>query len=203
MSQGHPPHQGQYQQPQYPQQQNQQQQQQQQYQQQQYQQQQPAGGGMQVPGMDPKGQQLMAEIKMLPGEQAIYSIAADGYFISSHPIAKAFAKLQAFMVTITGGHIRIYLVVTNQRVLLVESRQMWCGATRVRAVNSIALASLAEAGSAKETMWCCIHTRLIHIESKTQRYNMIAKKIDDNALREFVANLSAVMISNVQARTST
>jgi hypothetical protein len=79
----------------------------------------------------------------------------------------------------------------------------WCGVRRVKGVNAIALASVAECGWAKETQMCCIHSRVVHLETKTQRHTLVIKKLKDDGLRQFVANLSAVMVSNVQSRTST
>lgn len=60
-----------------------------------------------------------------------------------------------------------------------------------------------EAGSGKDTQWCCIHSRSVHLETKTQRHNLVIKKLNDQALREFVRNLSAVMVANVHGRTAT
>jgi hypothetical protein len=161
----------------------------------------------QTPGMaalGPKGQQLLSEgIIMLPGEQIVYTIQADGYYVGTLPIQKLIAQLMAFVTTITGGHIRIFLVITNMRVLLLESRQVFCGATRVRAFNAMALASVLEAGSRKETQSCCFHTRTVYIESKTQKHQLVIKKLGDDGLKDFVANLSAVLVANAKSGTAT
>lgn len=171
---------------------------------------QPAGGlppGNHNPralqGLGPKGQQLLQSVTLLPNESLQYAIMADGYFIGTHPIQKLIASIVAMLTTLTGGHLRIFLIVSNQRILLLQSRQQWCGWTRVKGVNAIALGSLAEAGSGKETQFCCIHSRFVHIETKTQRHQMVIKKLGDSDLQEFVSNLSAVLVANVQARTAT
>ena len=39
--------------------------------------------------------------------------------------------------------------------------------------------------------------------AKTQRYSLVIKKLGDPALRQFVAQLSAVVLANAQQRTST
>lgn len=153
--------------------------------------------------LSPAAAKMVAELDLLPGEVIHYSIQGDGFFMGSNPLAKAVAAIQSFMVTITGGHIRVFVVITNQRVLMLQSMQTFCGMSRVRGINAIALASLAEAGSGKETQMCCVHTRTVHLETKTQRHNLVIKKLDDQALREFVRNLSAVMVANVHARTAT
>jgi hypothetical protein len=159
---------------------------------------------MQQPApLSPAASQMIAELDLLPGEVIHYSIQGDGFFMGSNPLAKAAAAIQSFVVTITGGHIRVFVVITSQRVLLLQSMQTFCGMSRVRAINAIALASLMEAGSGKDTQWCCIHTRSVHLETKTQRHNLVIKKLDDRALRDFVRNLSAVMVANVHGRTAT
>lgn len=148
-------------------------------------------------------QKMLAEVELLPGEVLHYSIQGDGFFLGSNPLVKFAALVGAFFVALTGGHIRVFLFVTNLRVLLIESRQALCGFTRIRKISAISLASLAEAGSGKETQWCCVNTRVIHIESKTQRYTIVIKHLDDRALREFVQTMSSVMIANAYARTTT
>jgi hypothetical protein len=153
--------------------------------------------------LGPKGQLLLQEVTLLPDESIQYAIMADGYFLGTHPIAKLVATIQAFVTTITGGHIRVFLLVTNKRILMLESRQVWCGWARVRHVNAIALASLMETGAGKETQFCCVHSRFVHIETKTQRHQMVIKKLGDAELRDFVANLSAVLVSNVDERKAT
>jgi hypothetical protein len=148
-------------------------------------------------------QAIMKEVDLLPGEQVQYTIQGDGYFLGTNPALKAIAVFQAAMVKLTGGHIRIFIIVTNQRVLLANSFSQCCGVKRMKGVNAIALASVAECGWAKETQMCCVHSRVVHLETKTQRHTLVIKKLKDDGLRQFVANLSAVMVSNVQNRTST
>lgn len=148
-------------------------------------------------------QQMITEVDLLPGEVIHYSIQGDGFFLGSNPIAKAVAAFQSFITTITGGHIRVFVVITNLRVLLLQSEQALCGFRRLRGINAIALASIAEAGSGKDTQWCCIHTRTVHIQSKTQRYTLVIKKLDDKALRDFVRNLSNIVVTNVHTRMAT
>jgi hypothetical protein len=67
----------------------------------------------------------------------------------------------------------------------------------------MALASVLEAGSRKETQGCCFHTRTVHIESKTQKHQLVIKKLGDDGLRDFVANLSAVLVNNARSGTAT
>lgn len=148
-------------------------------------------------------QQMMGEVDLLPGEQIHYSIQGDGFFLGSNPLAKAIAAMQATMVKLTGGHIRVFIVITNLRVLLLQSEQALCGFRRLRGINAIALGSILEAGTGKDTQWCCIHTRTVHIQSKTQRYTLVIKKLDDRALRDFVRNLSSIVVTNVHARLAT
>lgn len=212
---GYPPQQYQQQQP-YPD--PYQQQQQQQYDQQQYQYQQPQqphqpqqdfsqlGSGdhdpMAMQRLGPKGQKLLADIAFLPGESIQYVAAADGYFIGANPMLKLMATIGAFLTTITGGYLRIFLIVTDQRLLLINATQQWCGWMRKRAIHAVALASIAECGSSRETQCCCIHSRFVNVETKTQNHQLVVKKFRDPDLKEFVAQLSAVIVANVQARTA-
>ena len=158
---------------------------------------------MMQPQLSPAAQQMLQEVDFLPGETLQYSIQGDGLFLGNNPMLRLMAMIQSLMITITGGHVRVFLMVTNQRILMMNSTQAFCGFMRVRNVSAIALASLAEAGWAKDTQYCCIHARSVHIESKTERHTLVIKGLGDQALREFVANLSGVMIANSQRRTAT
>ncbi len=160
---------------------------------------------MNLPALNltPQQQKLMQMVDLLPGEAPAYTIQGDGFFIGSNPLQKAAAAMAATLVKLTGGHIRVFVVITNQRILLIESRQMWCGCMQIKGVQAIALAALAEAGWARETQWCCIHSRAVHLESKTQRYSLVIKHLKDQHLREFVSQLSQVMLQNVAQRTAT
>ncbi len=158
---------------------------------------------MAQPNLNPAAQQMLTEVDFLPGESLHYSIQGDGFFLGSNPLLKAIAAWQGFITKITGGHVRVFVMITNQRILLLQSTQALCGFMRVRKVNAIALASLAEAGWAKETQWCCIHSRAVHLQSKTERTTLVIKNLGDVALREFVSTLSAVMVANSQRRTAT
>jgi hypothetical protein len=74
---------------------------------------------------------MLGEFDLLPGEQIVYTIQGDGFFLGANPAAKAIAAIQATLVRLTGGHVRIFVVVTNHRIVLVESRQAFCGVRRV------------------------------------------------------------------------
>ncbi len=169
----------------------------------------PQGGfGGPPPGAMARGSvQIPAGIEdcfdFLPGEVLTATVMADGFFLGTNPAQKLIAAWMGFVTKITGGHIRIHVLVTNQRIVLVQSTQAFCGFTRVRGVNSIALGSLARAGWAKETQWCCIHTRLMELESKTQNYTLVIKRLNDAALREFVATMSATVTANALSGTET
>ena len=153
---------------------------------------QPAGG----PAMNERTQEALAQIDLLRDEKIVYTLQADGFFLGVHPIAKAIAAFQAFVIALTGGYIRIFLVVTNQRVLVIKATQVWCGFGRSRAVSAIALAGIKEVGSSKDTTFCFVHTRTIQVQAMTQLYNLVVKKLSDQEIRDFVTNLSAVIVAN-------
>ena len=143
-----------------------------------------------------KLKKAMVDVELLDGEEIANTWQADGFFLGTNPAAKAIALFMAFLVKLTGGHIRIFLVLTNRRLLLVQSQAVWCGCQRVRGVNTIALTSVKEAGIGKETQWCCINSRVIHVESMTQRYSMIVRKFGDQDLRSFLSVMSQMIIAN-------
>jgi len=149
-----------------------------------------------APVANPRVQEALAQVDLLASEQVVYTLQADGFFLGSNPMLKLFAAIASMIVTLTGGYIRIFLIVTNQRVLFIKATQVWCGWGRVRGVNSIALPGIKEVGSTRETQACCINTRTIQIQSLTQRYNLVVKRIGDQEIRNFVTNLSAVIVAN-------
>lgn len=147
---------------------------------------------------DPKFQKTVANVEMLPGEQVFFAFKADGYFLGANPLLKLFAKMQSFFVKITGGFIRVYLMVTNKRVILVQANQIYCGMATASNINAIGLASIREVGMSKVTQLCCIHTRSVHLQSLTQPHSFVVTKLGDEAMRDFVSNLSAVLVSNAE-----
>jgi len=144
---------------------------------------------------NPRVQEALSQVDLLAGEQVVYTLQADGFFLGALPILKMIAALQAFILTVTGGHIRIFLVVTNQRLLVIKSMGAFCGMSRVKSVHTIALAGVKEVGSAKETHMCCVNTRTVQVQSLTQRFNLVIKKLGDQEIRHFVTNLSAVIVA--------
>ncbi len=148
------------------------------------------------PAGNPRLQEALSQVDMLQGEQIYYTLQADGFFIGANPLLKMMAAITAFLVAITGGHIRIFLVVTNQRLIVLKSTQVWCGCGRAKAVHTIALAGVKEVGSAKETQLCFVHTRTVQVQSLTQQFNVVVKKLGDNEIRQFVTNLSAVLVAH-------
>lgn len=157
--------------------------------------------GPPAPAHNPKVQEALGQVDLLHGEQVVYTLQADGYFLGANPLAKMIAAFQAFIVTLTGGHIRIFLVVTNQRLLLLKSQQFWCGCARVKQVNAIALAGVKEVGSKRETQMCCVNTRTVQVQSLTQLHNVVIKKLGDQEIRHFVTNLSAVLVAHTARAT--
>lgn len=147
--------------------------------------------------LTPQAQKAMSDVDLLPGETIERVFQADGFFLGTNPLLKAMAAIQSFLVTITGGHLRIFLVVTNKRVLMVQSQQVWCGCSAVRGSNVIALSSVKEAGVARETKVCCFHSRVVHIQSLTQRHTLIVKKFSDQDLKDFMSFMSQLILSNV------
>jgi hypothetical protein len=146
--------------------------------------------------LTPQAQKAMAEVDLLAGETIERVFQADGFFLGTNPMAKAIAAINSFIVKITGGHVRLFLILTNRRVLMVTSNQVCCGYARGRTAMAIALSSIKEAGVARETQVCCFHTRLIHVQSLTQRHTLIVKKFSDQDLKEFLSYMSEKILAN-------
>jgi hypothetical protein len=141
-------------------------------------------------------QEALTLVDLLAGEQVAFTLQADGFFLGAHPLLKMIAWFQSFFVTLTGGHIRIFLIVTNQRVLVVRQNSIWCGTSRGRGVLTVALSGIKEVGSGRQTHMCCIHTRTVQMQSMTQLFNLVVKRQTDAEIRTFVANLSAVIVAH-------
>lgn len=144
------------------------------------------------------GKQKFEEVDLLPGENIknVY----EGYALptGANPIAKMMGAIANFFIMITGGHNRMYLVLTNMRLLMVKSTQAWCGCRKARNFNTIASTSVLEAGTSKSTMYCCFHARNVHVQSKTELHSMQVKKFKDQDLRQFLSDFSQHIIHNTR-----
>ncbi len=154
----------------------------------------PSAAHSSVP-VSPKMQDALTQVDMLPGEQIVYGIQADGFFLGSNPVLKTVGAIQKFFTTLTGGHIRVFLVVTNQRLMVIRSIQFMCGCQRMKSVTTMALAGVKEAGSSKDTQLCCINTRTVSVRSLTEHWNLVVT-MSDPEMKNFVANLSAVLVAH-------
>ena len=139
----------------------------------------------------------------LRGETPLHVLHADGLYLGPTPVAKLIAALVGFMIRITGGHIKISLVVTAQRVLMLTSTQAYCGWTKSKLVQSLALGSIQETGWAQTNTYWCLKTRALSIKTKTQTHGIVVKKLSDAQLRDFANQVSAVVVANVQSGTAT
>ncbi len=146
----------------------------------------------------PKAQEALNEVQLMQGEEVSYAVQADGFAMGAHPLLKLIATFQRFVTTLTGGHIRIFLVLTNMRLILIESRSIWFGCTRVRGVETVSTRSINAAGSGKGTALCCFHNRAIHVQAGIKTYTFVVKKLRDEDLRAFVTNMSQLIIANTQ-----
>jgi hypothetical protein len=138
-------------------------------------------------------QDALLNVQLLQGEEIEYAVQADGFFAGSNPIAKMMAKVQAFITKITGGHIRSFLVLTNMRVFVIETTAVMCGWQASKNAHTIAIKSIVEASTKKETKMCCIHTRSIGVESLTQKWEMVVKKMNDTELLEFLTRMGILI----------
>ena len=138
----------------------------------------------------------LADITLLDGENIENVFEGDGFFLGANPLAKIVSELNAFLTKLTGGHVRVFLVVTNQRVILIDSKAAWFGCTSNKSAQTIAIPTVKEAGIAKQTSLCCFHARLIHIKARAATHTLVVKKFDDAQLDFFLKTLSDVIVRN-------
>ena len=137
-----------------------------------------------------------SNFQLMPGETIDYFAEGDGFFLGTNLFAKIMAWWQSFTTMITGGHIRIGFILTNQRLVVVQSVAACCGFAKVRNVRTIALKSIAEAKSGHERACCCINTRLIHIQSRSFSSTYVVKKFNDQMLQDFITRMSLLILRN-------
>nr|MDA3863133.1 hypothetical protein [Deltaproteobacteria bacterium] len=152
--------------------------------------------GTQEPPVSGNLQFYLDSIELLQGENIIASLEGDGFFLGTNPLLKLFAKFTSFMVTLTGGHIRIMLVLTNKRIFIVQKSQAWCGCTASKNIRLVALKALVEAGAAKDTQVCCFHSNLVTLETRTENFAMILKNNDDQLLKQFINQMALQIQQN-------
>ncbi len=146
--------------------------------------------------LDVKAQKSMAELQLLPDEQILRIWEGDGFFLGSNPIAKLMAQLVRLGVFLTCGHLRVYVVFTNMRIIVASSTAAYCGAAGNRTIKTLALSSLLEATVARSTSCCCFHARTIHFQTRTEEFGVAVKKFKDEDLRDFLDFLGRVMVNN-------
>ncbi len=146
---------------------------------------------------DPKVQAALQQVDLLQGEQVIYTLTADGFFLGANPILKMIGAFQNLMTTLCCGHNDIFLIVTNQRVLVIRSfKNNFIGAIQSKSVMSVAVAGLKEVGSSKDTIWWCFHTRTVQLQTMTQTFNLVIKRFGDQEIRQFVSNVAQVTVAS-------
>jgi hypothetical protein len=171
-----------------------------------YGQQPPQGYAQQAPGlqlgqqpMHPHVQEALTQLDLLAGEQVMYSIIGDGFFLGKDPISKMIGSFISFRTKLCCGHNRVFLVLTNQRILVLRSfRDSFMGTNISRGVLSVALAGLKEVGNTKDIMCWCFHTRTVQLQTMTQAFNLVISKMRDAEVRSFITNVAAVSVSSSQ-----
>lgn len=150
--------------------------------------------------LNPKAQAAAAELQLLPGENILRVWEGDGFFLGSNPLAKAIAKIQQFMMFICCGHLRVFIIVTNMRIIIAYSNSIYCGTNATRSVKTVALASLQEAGIIRDTSCCCFHSRMIQLQTRTEVFSIVVKRFKDEDLKEFLEFLGRVLVNNSGAK---
>lgn len=143
------------------------------------------------PIVDARG--AVAEVELMPGEEVVYCLQADGLAVGARFGARLRSGAQTLLARITGGHVRVFVVLTSMRLLVVETRAQWCRCSRVRGVHVVAHDAVVGAGSSKRTHLCFLHTRWVYISTTGGVFGLPIKKLPDEHLRVFVAHLGRLV----------
>ena len=145
------------------------------------------------------GKQKYQEIDLLPGEQLLHVYEGNPFPTGSNPLLKMIGAIQRMMTKLCCGHAKMFMVLTNMRVLFVESSSMMCGANAAKSFTTIAASGVLEAGVGKTTTSCCCHARTVFVQSKTELRAMEVRKFKDKDLADFMGTFSQHIIRNTQA----
>lgn len=135
----------------------------------------------------------VAEVELLSGEEVVYCLQADGLAVGARLAARLRSGAETLLARVTGGHVRVFVVLTSMRLLIVETRALWCRCSRVRAVHVVAHDAIVGAGSSKRTHLCFLHTRWVHVTTTGGAFGLPIKKLPDEHLRVFVTHLGRLV----------
>lgn len=90
----------------------------------------------------------------------------------------------------------MFMILTNYRLITVSSQQIFCGCSATKGANVVALADVMEAGLSKESKICCIHTRLIHVKTRTGVTQYVVKGFSDHDLKNYLYVMSHLILRN-------
>ena len=152
-----------------------------------------SGGAVQL---DKKQEQAMANVALLPGETITNIWEADGVILEAIPGAKLAAMIQRFILMITGGYIRVYLVLTNQRLIVVQATRDSCGLGSARVADTLAASAIHTVGIGKQSWLFCCHSRLVRLHSKKTPLTLIMRRFKDEDARSFMNQMAVHMMEH-------
>lgn len=140
-----------------------------------------------------EAREAVAEVELMQGEEIRYCLQADGLAFGARLWARLRSGAQTLLARVTGGHVRVFLVLTSMRLLIVETRAQWCRCSRVKAVHVVAHDAVVSAGSSKRSHLCFLHTRWVYVGTTAGEFGLPIKKLPDEHLRAFVTHLGQLV----------
>jgi hypothetical protein len=142
--------------------------------------------------------QLKSGIMLAEGETLVMELEAELWATSSNPIARIFGGITKFLFMIIGIKAKGFLVITDKRVVEVNTRiACWC-ITVGRHVKYVLPSSVKEIGYIRAaTCLCFCMSYHLYYDSFTQRTSILLKGADEaEALKTVNAFYAAISHAN-------
>ena len=149
--------------------------------------------------LTPRQKDTLAAVELLPGENLLHVWEGDGFYLGNNPIAMMLSFLIRVIWTLMGGHVRLYLVLTNQRMLFARSVKLWCGWTSFNVHHTFSANSIKNAGIRKDTAMCCLHSRVVEVSSHTATHGAVVRGMNDSEMKAFLNTMSEFIRTNFKS----
>ena len=128
-------------------------------------------------------------------EKLVMEIESELWLISTNPILRLLGGLFRFIATILGTKLKAFLIITDRRVIEVNSQVVcWC-ITTGRQVKYVLPSSVKEIGYNRAGVCCKVYN--LYYQSHTQLSSFVLKKVDeDGAAKAASAFYNAILKAN-------
>ena len=111
-------------------------------------------------------------------ETLIMEIDSELFLVSTNPIARLLAGIYRFIFKILGMKLKVFLIITDQRVIEVSNQVIfWC-ITAGSQVKYVLPSSVKEIGYNRAGIFCKVYQ--LYYEAHTQRSSFILKDVDES-----------------------